>query len=550
MRRHILLAPAQRERLAKWVGSSNDSLIRLHVLSADDRALIQQRRRPENRLGFALHLCCLRETGRAWLPGEAVPAEVLSFVGHQLGIEPAAAGTYARQRVETHYAHVRDAQRALGLEPFSISAYREASRRLVPIAMDDDRPTHLINAVMSDLRRRLVTVPRITVIERMCFEVRGRARRRVYHTLTHDLSEACRARLDALLSLKPGTGVSGLSWLRQAPTAASATNMITLAERVANLREVGIESERARRVSAERRTQLAREGQRASAQHLGDVEAPRRHATLIATVSDLSETLTDSAMNMFERLMARMFNKAERRQSQDLQRNARTLHEKVRLYARIGRGVIGAHTSGADPYQAIERVLTWDRFEDSVEDAERLTYRESIDTIGRLSAQYGTLRRYVPIFLATFQFEGIAAAGALLAAIDVLRKMNATRQRKLPADVPTRFVPARWRPYVFRDDGIDRRYYEICVLSELRDRLRAGDVWVPGSRHYRELNDHLVTLEEFEQLRDAGDLPVAVEVNVDDFLTVRKAHLHERLSTVAQLACNESLQGVTLGPRT
>ena len=56
MRRHILLAPAQRERLAKWVGSSNDSLIRLHVLSADDRALIQQRRRPENRLGFALHL--------------------------------------------------------------------------------------------------------------------------------------------------------------------------------------------------------------------------------------------------------------------------------------------------------------------------------------------------------------------------------------------------------------------------------------------------------------------------------------------------------------
>jgi cyclopropane fatty-acyl-phospholipid synthase-like methyltransferase len=36
---------------------------------------------------------------------------------------------------------------------------------------------------------------------------------------------------------------------------------------------------------------------------------------------------------------------------------------------------------------------------------------------------------------------------------------------------------------------IDRRYYELCVLSELRDRLRAGDVWVVGSRRYRSFDE-------------------------------------------------------------
>ncbi|MBD3703911.1 DUF4158 domain-containing protein, partial [Klebsiella pneumoniae] len=38
---------------------------------------IRQRRRPENRIGFALQLCALRYPGRA-LPGEMIPREVLS----------------------------------------------------------------------------------------------------------------------------------------------------------------------------------------------------------------------------------------------------------------------------------------------------------------------------------------------------------------------------------------------------------------------------------------------------------------------------------------
>ena len=46
---------------------------------------------------------------------------------------------------------------------------------------------------------------------------------------------------------------------------------------------------------------------------------------------------------------------------------------------------------------------------------------------------------------------------------------------------------------------IDRRYYELCVLSELRDRLRAGDVWVTGSRQYRSYEERLISLETLEE---------------------------------------------------
>jgi len=60
---------------------------------------------------------------------------------------------------------------------------------------------------------------------------------------------------------------------------------------------------------------------------------------------------------------------------------------------------------------------------------------------------------------------------------------------------PTGFVRQRWVPHVLPGGTLDRRYYELCVLSELRDRSRAGDVWVAGSRQYRSFEERLISAE-------------------------------------------------------
>ena len=41
--------------------------------------------------------------------------------------------------------------------------------------------------------------------------------------------------------------------------------------------------------------------------------------------------------------------------------------------------------------------------------------------------------------------------------------------RAVPEDAPLKFIPATWHPYVIDRSGrIDRRYYELCALWELR----------------------------------------------------------------------------------
>src|SRR4051794_41888895 len=59
--------------------------LRFYVLGEHDLGLIGRRRRPWNRLGFALQLCAFRYPGRLIQPGEAGPGTVLAFLGAQLG---------------------------------------------------------------------------------------------------------------------------------------------------------------------------------------------------------------------------------------------------------------------------------------------------------------------------------------------------------------------------------------------------------------------------------------------------------------------------------
>jgi hypothetical protein len=103
---------------------------------------------------------------------------------------------------------------------------------------------------------------------------------------------------------------------------------------------------------------------------------------------------------------------------------------------------------------------------------------EDFDFLGLITGGYSQLRRYTPTLLETFDFRAAPVVTPLMDAIATLRVVNRNKVRTIPGDANTDFVNRRWRPSVFTEQGIDRRFYELCVLSELKNRLRAGDVWV------------------------------------------------------------------------
>ncbi len=127
--------------------------------------------------------------------------------------------------------------------------------------------------------------------------------------------------------------------------------------------------------------------------------------------------------------------------------------------------------------------------------------------LAQLASSYGYLRQFTSQVLEAITFASGPAAAELLEAVAVLRSLNATGARSVPAEAPHGFVPARWRGYL--DDALAagdatayRRYWELCVLLCLRDALRSGDVYVPGSRRYANPVAYLISRDAWARQRD------------------------------------------------
>ncbi|MGH7173197.1 MAG: Tn3 family transposase [Gemmataceae bacterium] len=520
-------------------------LVRHYTLSDADVAMIRRCRGNHNRLGYALMLCYLRYPGRPLRTTERPPPALVSFVAAQIDVPPEGLDDYLASE-QNRRRHAAELQDRLRLRPFGTRPAAELTIWLLPHAIENDRLAYLAELVTEECRQRRIIVPRPGALERLCIEVRHQARREIQRRLTDGLLADQRRRLDALMQRREETGQSWLTWLRQMPEAAKPTAMLGLIERLDHVRAIGIEPRRGQQVHQARLAQLAREAGSTTVQHVAGYERQRRYATLVAISLDLAASLTDQAIDLFDRLVGAMFNKAEGRQARAFQADARAINDKVRLYARVGAALIAAHEHEQDAFGAITAVISWERFRTTVAEAEALARPETFDAYQKLGEHYAGIRRWSPAFLEAFAFESVPASASLLRAIEVLREANRTDKPAVPASAPTGFVRQRWASYVLPGGAIDRRYYELCVLSELRDRLRAGEVWVAGSRQYRSFEERLISKQTLQDLLQAGALPVAVEADFERFIESRRIQLDERLTAIEARAKDGLLPGVTI----
>lgn len=119
--------------------------------------------------------------------------------------------------------------------------------------------------------------------------------------------------------------------------------------------------------------------------------------------------------------------------------------------------------------------------------------------------------------------------------------MNTNHARKIPADAPTGFIKPRWENLVIIDDRIDRHYYELCALSELNNALRSGDIWVQGSRQFKDFDEYLIPIEKFARLKLNSELPLGIATDCDQYLEGRVTLLEQQLAIVNSIAAAGNL---------
>jgi hypothetical protein len=256
--------------------------------------------------------------------------------------------------------------------------------------------------------------------------------------------------------------------------------------------------------------------------------------------------MTDDTVALFERAIGRMFRRAEIREKDALIRDARAINDKVRLLARLGAALIEAKESGADLQEAVASAIGWDKLARSVEEAKRLARPDKADLPALGTRAWPVLHRLGPLFLGSLRLQALPAAAATLRAVELLRSIYESGGRKWPRSLPPSFLRPAWREAVLNAGGAERRIWEAATLLALRDRLRAGDIWVEGSRQWRAVEDQLIGPALFAAMREAGPLPVAAPATAGEYLAERRALLDRRLCEVAAKAAADKLEDVRI----
>jgi TnpA family transposase len=539
MPRRSVLSVIERDSLLA-LPENQDDLIRYYTFSEADLSIIRQHRGAANRLGFAIQLCTMRYPGILLTTRHIAITPLLNWVCKQLNIEPSVWQRYA-QRAETRREHRLELQAVFGFKPFTMKYYQPAVHSLQALSWQTDKGIVLATALIQNMRQQSILLPSINVIERICAEAITRGNRHIYKTLTVSLSDVQRKKIDALLTLHEDKKITTMAWLRQSPTASNAKHMLEHIERLNMLKSLELPDGIEHHVHQNRLLKLAREGGQMTPNDIAKFELERRYATLVAVALDAKATVIDEIIDLHDRIMGKLFNRAKHNHEQQFQKSGKAINDKVRLYWRVGNALMEAKQSGTDPFVAIESVIPWDAFMQSVTDAQKLAQSDDFDYLHKIGDSYSQIRRYAPAFLDALSLKAAPAVREVLEAVDILRILNNNDTRKVPKNAPTGFIRKRWKHLVFKGDEIDRRFYELCTLSELKNALRSGDMCVQGSRHFKDFDEYLLPMDTFTSLKQDNELPLAVTMDCNPYLHDRLLLLEQQLDMVNRLAKTDEL---------
>ena len=448
--------------------------------------------------------------------------------------------------------------RYAGWRAIDKAGWRELDEFLFARAMEHDSPALLFRLACEYLLSERVVRPGVVWLLEHVASARERARGETWLRLAHLVGSdgpgaIRRNELDALLVTDPVLGCTPLRWLETGPVTASTAAVKAELAKLAHLRELDAHTLDLSVLPAEQRRFLAGVGRRLTGQALARREPERRYPILLALLAQTAVDVLDEVVLLFDQAISGRESAAQARLADMLAERAKSGEDRqallddmlaITLDPAITHEQVGALLR-AGATVGMERMR-------SARAARQERLPRDHGHLAMLDASMSYLRQFAPAMLAAVRFAGGPGTTELVQAAGILAELYATGTRKVPADAPAAFVPTRWAGYLQaatqRDDATGyRHYWELCVLLALRDGLRSGDVYVPGSRRYADPAAFLLTPAQWEPRRAEYCQLVGKFESAASALAAAEAELHTALAELdAQLAAGDP-QGVRLG---
>lgn len=518
-------------------------IVKFYTFSNDDIKIINKHRKNYNRLGFAVQLAMLRNPGWPFSMINNIPRSVLNYISEQIDVKPEELELYAR-RENTRLEHLKEIRFIYGFRYFSKQDSFHLIETLILAAMENNNVISLIKLAINEIKKQKIILPGITTIEKIVSEAISKADEKIFKSINDSITSEQKYKLDMILTSNFESRKTKLGWLKEDIGYSSPKSFGDVIERLEFIRNLNLKINLLE-IHQNRIRQLSRLGAKYEPSSFRRFDERKRYSLLALYLYDLSQTLTDKAIEIHDRQINTLLSKGRKKQEELHKQNSKSLNEKIVHYVDIGTALIKAKKENIDPFKMLELVMPWNKIITSIEEAKKLARPLNYDYIDLLENRYSQLRKYTPILVKYLKFNPTNnTSKSLIQAVNILNDLNKNSKRKVPVNAPTKFISNRWNKCLYNKDGsINRRYYEIATLTELKNKIRSGDVSVEGSKNFKDFEDYLIPHNEWYIAKQSGT-KLAVSLNIEEYINERTETLNSKLNWFSKNIKN--LNGVTI----
>ncbi len=440
-------------------------------------------------LEAALQICSVRNAGRFIEDWVDVDDGAVKYVASQLDIPAVHPDRSHSDRTARRYR--LEIARHLGLSRTKATHRAELVVWLRDIICLNDGPTDdMLVKCFSWFRERRLLPPAESTLTRSIRTARGAFIDGLLDRIARKLPQNALKALEA--SLIDPRGEHGFQRLKDDVGAATLDNVLNAANRLAFIQSLDLPFDVLGTVDPVWIKMLVRRVEGETASEMRRHNREKRLGLLAIYLMSRKSQLIDGLVDLLIEVVHRIGTRSKRKVISQIATDIDKVHGKERLLVDIATAAMMIPNGKvSDVIFPIAGAVKLKAIIDEHRAKGTLDVRIQAVMRGSYASHY---RPMLPSLLSVLEFHSNNAIWRpILDALSLIIRLNEEGRRYVPASLaPAGSIPRKWHATVLDGRGrLNVISYELCVLAQLRERIRAKEIWIEGADRYRNPDDDL-----------------------------------------------------------
>ncbi len=492
----------------------------------------------KSRVAMACQLLFFREHGRFPASRNDLDPDVILYVADQIGTTDDLSYSFSSDTARRQRASILDflgVRRASDRDRDDLHAWM-----IEQLGGRDLNLADWVERSYARARQMNVFVPSEKIMERLARAARRDFREGYLTKVASRLSTETVTQLEWTLS-EP-LAMTGFQRLKDDVGAATLDNVLLAAQKVSFVEALNLPLNILDNVERGWVMRIARQVEGETASEMRRHSPERRLGLLSVYLMHRRSQLVDGLVDLLLEVVHRLGTRSRRKVIQGIAADIGAVHGKERLLVDIAMAALD-HPEGRIedvifPIAGavkLRAVIDEHRAKGTLDTRIQQTMRNSY------ASHY---RRMLPPLLKALRFRSNNTMWhpILTALGSIVRFAEAGRRVVSESDIPAGIIPRKWRSAVIDENSrVNVVSFELCVLTQLRERIRAKEIWIEGADRHRNPDDDLPG--DFDTRRDDYYADLGLSQDAKSFVAGVKAELEKEIHLLnATLPDNEKVR--------